>query len=196
LYLACSSLEGRRAWLPNGDFLNLEKRPEDDYLAIYDTKGTGSVASRTTKVTPKNFLGTNGKGSYNLHGIGVHLFEGGSEEEKKMRIFLINHRPQPEAEKYGANSTVELFETTLGSGSMQHLKTFADPVIFTPNDITPTGPDSFVFSNDHHVKVGQRKMLDTFFKMSNVAACGKNGCKKVFDPHQYPNGVTGVSSVT
>ncbi|UZJ56008.1 hypothetical protein CBS101457_005328 [Exobasidium rhododendri] len=186
LYLACSSLKGRQAWLPNADHFDLINRPEDDYVAIFDTKGTGSVASRTTKIKPKGFTGSNGKGSYNLHAISVHLID-----DETMRIFLVNHRPQPEPMKYGANSTIELFESKLGSSTMQHVKTFADPVIATPNNLAPTGPDSFVFSNDHYIKVGQLKMLDVFFAKASVGACNKDGCKKVLDPFQYPNGLTG-----
>lgn len=188
LYLACSSLDTRHHWLPNADLFNLEKRPDSDYLAILDTKSTGSVASRTTIVKPQNFKGTNGKGSYNLHGIGIHV-----EDDETLRIFLINHRPQPNPHKNGANSTVELFESKLGSGSMRHIQTYADEVIFTPNDLTPTGPDSFVFSNDHSVKTGEvNKLLDLFAARSSVGRCDKNGCRKVIEKYQYPNGITGV----
>lgn len=168
----------------------MEKRPETDYLAILDTKATGSVASRTTIVKPENFVGTNGKGSYNLHGIGVHV-----EDDDNLRIFLINHRPQPNPHSNGANSTIELFESKLGSDNMQHVRTYADEVILTPNDLTPIGPDSFIFSNDHSVKVGQLKKLDIFAARSSVGRCDKNGCRKVIEKYLYPNGIAGVSAI-
>ena len=170
------------------DLFDPDNRPEDDYLAILDTKATGSVASRTTKVKPEGFAGTNGMGSYNLHGMGVHMVD-----SETIRIFLINHRPQPDPHSNGANSTVELFETTLGDGAMRHIKTFADPAIFTPNNLVPTGPDSFVFSNDHYIKAGFLKRLDFFLAKSSVGACNSDGCKTVFDKFQFPNGMSGVS---
>jgi arylesterase/paraoxonase len=188
LYLACSTLKTRHAWLPNANHFDLANRPDSDYLAIYDTKGSGSPASRKTIIKPENFKGTNGKGSYNLHGMGVHMID-----DETLRIFLVNHRPQPEPHKNGANSTVELFEATLGESTMKHVKTFADEVISTPNDLTPTGPDSFVFSNDHYVKSGELKMLDLFMAKTYVGRCDSKGCKKIIDPYMYPNGIAGVS---
>jgi arylesterase/paraoxonase len=191
LYLACSTLENRGKWLPNADIFDLVNRPDTDYLAIYDTKGSGSAASRKTVIKPSNFKGTNGKGSYNLHGMGVHMID-----EETLRIFLINHRPQADPHTNGANSTVELFESTLGSDTMRHIKTYADEVIMTPNDLTPTGPDSFVFSNDHHIKVGHLKVLDLFMARTSVGRCDNKGCKKVIEPYKYPNGITGVSQLS
>lgn len=183
-------MKGRQAWLPNADLFDLEKRPDDDYIAIFDTKATGSVSSRTTKIKPIDFAGSNGKGSYNVHGIAIHMID-----DEKMRLFMINHRPQPDPHRNGANSTIELFETTLGSGEMHHIKTFSHPVIFTPNNLVPTGPDSFVFSNDHCVKVGHSKLLDALMAKTSVGACDASGCRKVIDPFMYPNGLAGVSLV-
>lgn len=120
--------------------------------------------------------------------MGVHMID-----EETLRIFLINHRPQADPNTYGANSTIELFESTLGSDAMRHIKTYADEVIMTPNDLTPTGPDSFVFSNDHHIKVGHLKVLDLFTARTSVGRCDNKGCKKVVEPYKYPNGITGVS---
>lgn len=192
LYLACSSKAGRHAWLPNGDHYDLAKRPNDDYFAILDTKGTGPVAERIKKIKPQGFAGNDGQGSYNLHGFGVYLGAGGAGSDDLMRLFVINHRPQPEADRIGANSTIEIFESALGSSTMRHIRTHYDPaVISTPNDLVPVGPDAFVFSNDHSVKLGPKKQLDFFLPRSSIGHCNAKGCKISMSPVQYPNGMAG-----
>lgn len=165
-------------------------------MAILDTKASGPSASRIKKIKPLGFSGHNGKGSLMLHGIGVYVGQDGlgtGAEEETLRLFLINHRVQPNAENVGANSTVELFETKLGSDTMTHIKTFAHPLIFTPNNLVPTGPDSFYFSNDHSVKAGFfYKQLDYFVPGSTIGHCGAEGCKTVTGKTMYANGLAGV----
>lgn len=184
------------------NFLDAPKRALDDYIAILDTKATGPASSRITKVSLRNFAGVQGDGTINVHGIGVHLESPSLEAEEveqqqqpKLRVFLVNHRP-PLVDSYvGANSTVELFETTLGSDSMDHIRTYHADAISTPNDVCPTGPDSFAFSNDHSVKAGHGKMLDFFAPLSSVGFCDGNsqGCKLAMTKVPYPNGLAGGS---
>ncbi|KAJ1039249.1 hypothetical protein NDA10_001689 [Ustilago hordei] len=164
LYLACSDIKGRMAWTPAIDALDVSGRPNTDYVAILDTKATGPIASRITTVKPTSYTGT-----LNLHGISVYEIPAKSAELKPtLRIFLNNHRPPIDpvtktvldATKMGANSTFELFETTLGDGRMRHIRTYIGEAIRTPNRPAAVGPDSFVFTNDHKTKTGLGRKLD------------------------------------
>lgn len=194
IYLACSDIDGRMAWTPAIDNLDVSKRPNTDYVAIFDTKGSGPPASRITKVKPASYTGT-----LNLHGISVYEVPAQSRELKPtLRIFLNNHRPplDPEtktvldATKVGANSTVELFETTLGESRMRHIRTYADEAIHTPNRPAAVGPDSFVFTNDHGRKVGAARTLEFFFAAGSLGFCDPKGCKLAAPgPYFYPNGI-------
>ncbi|SNX82583.1 related to serum paraoxonase/arylesterase [Melanopsichium pennsylvanicum] len=194
LYLACSDIKGRLAWTPAIDNLDVSGRPNSDYVAILNTRGSGSISSRITKVKPVSYTDT-----LNLHGISVHEIPAKSAELKPtLRIFLNNHRPPIDpisktvldATKIGANSTFELFETTLGESRMRHIRTYVSPAIRTPNRPAAVGPDSFVFTNDHKTKTGASRLLDFFLPRSDLGFCDKLGCKIANPgPLFYPNGV-------
>lgn len=194
LYLACSDIRGRLAWTPAIDNLDVSGRPNNDYVAILDTKATGPIAKRITKVKPTSFSGT-----LNLHGISVYEVPAKSSELKPtLRIFLNNHRPPidpvsktvMDASKVGANSTFELFEATLGESRMRHIRTYVGDAIRTPNRPAAVGPDSFVFTNDHRVKTGASRLLDFFVPRSDLGFCDTSGCKIAAPgPYPYPNGV-------
>lgn len=144
------------------DFLDSSGRPLDDHLSILDTRASGPWSSRIRKVRPQGFAGNKGDSTYNLHGLDVHVDADG----ETLRVFLVNHRPPLDkatgalldAHAHGANSTIELFETTLGSTSMKHVRTYAHPEIRTPNKVAAIDGDSFVFTNDHLRKVGAVSM--------------------------------------
>lgn len=197
LYMTCSTQAAKWNWLPNADLFHPEQATDQEYLAILDTKASGPYASRITKVRPQGFAGHDGRGTLMLHGMGVYMGEdgrGGGEGEaaEKLRLFLINHRVQADAQTVGANSTVELFETTLGSNVMRHLHTYAAPEIFTPNNLVPTGPNSFYFSNDHSVKIGFQKKVDFLLPRSSIGHCDVDGCKIVEKNIMYANGLAGA----
>ena len=194
LYLACSDIKGRLAWTPAIDNLDVTGRPNNDYVAILDTKASGPIASRITKVRPVSFSDT-----LNLHGISVYELPAKSAELKPtLRIFLNNHRPPidpvtktvMDAAKVGANSTFELFEATLGESRMRHIRTYVGDAIRTPNRPAAVGPDSFVFTNDHAAKVGPSRLLDFIMPRSDLGFCDKSGCKIAAPgPYPFPNGV-------
>lgn len=195
LYLGCSTVANKRAWLPNADFFAHEKLVGSEYMAILDTKATGPYSSRIKRIQTPNFQGHDGKGTLLLHGIGAFVGKdglGGNADDQSLRLFLINHRVQVDPHIHGANSTVELFETTLGSDTMTHIKTFAHPDIFTPNNLVPTGPESFYFTNDHSVKKGWQKQLDLIIPGSGIGHCDAKGCKMVIEKTLYPNGLAGA----
>lgn len=194
LYLACSTLEGRKNWVPAID--HLTKPLAGDYVAIYDTRGSGSPSSRITKVQPKDFSGTKGEGQYHLHSIGVEVVDF-SSEKPTLRIFLNNHRPhldpagnELDGKTYGANSTVELFETTLGSDSMNHIRTYSSPLVVTPNMVAPVDADSFLVTNDHGEKLGALRGLDLIMPKSHIVYCDPKGCKNATkNKLAFPNGL-------
>ena len=59
-----------------------------------------------------------------------------------------------DAKVVGANSTIELFQTKVGSERMRHVRTYVDEAIQTPNRVAWVSDHAFVFSNDHSGKVG------------------------------------------
>lgn len=127
-------------------------------MAILDTRGPGSVESRLKWITAENFVGNQGDGTLNLHGFDVRA----DKHTDILRILLVNHRPpfdpvtgEPvDATKVGANSTIELFQTTAGSDTMRYIRTYANDVILTPNRVQWVNEDSFVFTNDKSSKTG------------------------------------------
>lgn len=164
-------------------------------MAVLDTRGQGSVASRLKWLTPENFSGVKGDGSLNLHGFDIRA----SAHTDDLRILLINHRPpfdpvtgEPlDATKVGANSTIEQFQTKARSDKMRHVRTYIDEHINTPNRVAWVTEDTFVFTNFMSDKVGfvsllprprlypnilQRQGLDPFIGGGNVAYCQRNRC--------------------
>ncbi|KAE8211083.1 hypothetical protein CF327_g5127 [Tilletia walkeri] len=210
LYLACSSIEGRRNWLPTMDRLNAAKRPTTDAVYVVDTRGSGSFASRITKIQPTSFDGINGDATLNLHGIAVlevaskptpaegnDLVMDASYTPPTLYLYFNNHRPPMDpstgkllnAVKVGANSTVEIFKTTLGDKKMEHVRTYTSEHIHTPNRVAPISPDSFLWTNDHAVKVGLRRLMSYVSNDGSVGFCDPSGCKIVADKLGYPNGI-------
>jgi arylesterase/paraoxonase len=147
-------------------FLNASGRGLTDRIAVLDTRGKGRLASRIKWLSVENFSGIKGDGTMNLHGFDIRA----DEESDTLHIVLINHRPPIDPEKgqlldaaiVGANSTIEHFQTRAGGDTMRHVRTYADPLIQTPNRVAWVTSDSFVFTNDHSGKVGFVSTLSQF----------------------------------
>lgn len=172
----------------SNDHWDALNRPNRDYLAFLDTRSTeGDFESRTRKVRLEGFHGLAGEGSFTSHGFG--FWTDPTPGSDMMRVFLVNHRPALDGlinalildETTGANSTIEIFETRVGSDVAQHIRTVAHPLIRTPNNVEPTGPDSFYVTNDHHVKRGKKKTLDVLLPWTEVVHCDTKGCNVVLD---------------
>ena len=139
------------------DHLNASGRGLTDRIAVLDTRGAGPLASRIKSLTPQSFSGINGDGTLNLHGLDIW-----EDSKQNLHIVLINHRPpfdsitgEPlDAAVVGANSTIELFEATSGTHTMQHVRTYYHDSIQTPNGVAWISDEAFVFTNDHSSKVG------------------------------------------
>jgi len=138
--------------------LNATGRGLTDRIAVLDTRGQGRLASRIKWLTVENFSGINGDKTMNLHGFDIRA----DVHSDTLHILLVNHRPPQDPETgepldatiVGANSTIEHFQTEVGSDAMRHVKTYADPLIQTPNRAAWMNNHSFVFTNDHSGKVG------------------------------------------
>lgn len=141
--------------------LHADRRPTTDAMYIYDTKTSTAGNPALTKVTLKGFSGIQGDGTVNLHGISGQKVPGTSVDSPTYRFYINNHRPSLQQDGSladntitGANSTVEIFESKLGSDTWNHIRTYADPLIRTPNRVAPVSADSFLFTNDHTTKAG------------------------------------------
>ncbi|KAJ8064737.1 hypothetical protein OCU04_007055 [Sclerotinia nivalis] len=178
LYMACSDVQNRLHWLPAADRLNASGRGLTDKIAILDTRGNGSLESRLQWMKTENFSGNNGDGTFDLHGFDIRP----DAKTDTLRILLVNHRipidpttgASLDAVSLGANSTIELFHSKIGSGSMRHVRTYADPAIQTPNQVAWVDDDAFVFTNDHSAKVGLRRHFDLLLGGGSIGYCDSN----------------------
>ncbi|KJA20041.1 hypothetical protein HYPSUDRAFT_43660 [Hypholoma sublateritium FD-334 SS-4] len=192
VYLACSTPLSRAHWIPAMEQFNTTGASTTDYVAMYDP-----ATSHVTRLTTSDF--NNGRG-LSLHGMDVvastlhpeHLF-----------IYLVNHRiplgGAPPSD-VGADSVVEIFETVLGSTSMQHVKTVADGnAIVTPNSVlgSPDGK-SFYVTNDHGARVGFARKLNLIgSKSAFVGYCHVDeGCRPALSKITSTNGITAASNGT
>ncbi|KAI9646582.1 hypothetical protein NHQ30_004577 [Ciborinia camelliae] len=196
LYMACSDVQSRLQWLPAADRLNASGRGLTDRIAILDTRGSGPLKSRLQWMTTENFFGNNGDGTFNLHGFDIRS----DPKTDILRILLINHRPPIDfingdaldPVKLGANSTIELFHSQIGSGSMRHVRTYTNPAIQTPNQVAWVNDDDFLFTNDHSAKVGFRRHLDILLGGGSIGYCDAhaNHCKIA-----HSSGLTGPNGL-
>ncbi|KAJ7497195.1 hypothetical protein FB451DRAFT_1386494 [Mycena latifolia] len=179
LYLACSSPESRAHWTPALAQFNASG-PDEDYLATYDPS-TG-VLNRLHSPLP----------GLSVHGLDVVP---SAADPSELFIYAVNHR-KPEdrqsAATIGADSTVEIFKTTIGSTVLTHLHTLRDPVIITPNDVlgNPDGQSLF-FTNDHSTKTGLIRLLSLVgLEWGSVGYCDvKAGCKFAIRNMNGANGI-------
>lgn len=148
------------------DHLNTAGRGLNDRLAVLDTRGSGTVQSRLKWITPENYGGSMGDSSLYLHGFDVLT----DKNTDLLRILLVNHRPSYDsltgklldAKVVGANSTIEQFHSKAGSDTMRHIRTYADPLIATPNRVAWVNDHAFVFSYDHSAKTGVVRLPSLF----------------------------------
>lgn len=81
-----------------------------------------------------------------------------SSDPNQLFVYLVNHRKPlggKDAQAVGADSSIEIFKTKLGSDVLEHIQTVEDLAILTPNDIVGSHDGkSFYFVNDHGSKLG------------------------------------------
>ena len=79
-----------------------------------------------------------------------------SADPTQLFVYAINHRvPDPHLDSFqvGANSSIEVFKTKVGSTTLEYVATVENELISTPNDVlgSPDGT-SFYVTNDFGFK--------------------------------------------
>jgi arylesterase / paraoxonase len=158
----------------------------------------------------------NDRRGLSLHGMDVVTSE---SDPSALYVYLVNHRPpnNQDAQQVGADSSIEILKTSVGSDVLTHVKTVESPVIVTPNDIAgyPDGKQ-FYFTNDNVAKVGsmvrdflsssgvnfqhamQNRYLSRFVRAdTSVGYChAEDGCKFAITGLQSVNGVARAQNDT
>lgn len=120
-------------------------------MEIDNPSTSGGYTYRVLK-TP-GFPGVNGDGR--IYSVGITGVA--SSVESDAQLWLVNDRPSVDPitgefldqEAVGANATIDVFATKPGAESMEHIKTYANQQIATPNNIAVTKDGGFFFTNDH-----------------------------------------------
>ncbi|KAM3080868.1 hypothetical protein ACMFMG_004827 [Clarireedia jacksonii] len=144
----------------------------------------------------EGFTGNRDDGTFNLHGFDIRE----DATTNSLHFILINHRPPFDPitgealnpDKTGANSTIEHFESKIGSSSLKHVKTYSSETIKTPNRVTWVSEHAFAFTNDHSNKVGFRRQLDPLIGGGSISLCdtATSSCKIAYSSYlRGPNGL-------
>ncbi|KIV94772.1 hypothetical protein PV10_02504 [Exophiala mesophila] len=197
LYLACSDSEARKHWMPNIHRLNATGRATDDRIVAMDIDNPTSTQSFTYRVLkPRGYSGVAGDGRIHVVGMTGTRSE---DDPEQVNLWLINARPSVDSATgevldntvVGGNHTIDVFSTKPGAVEMDHVQTYADVQIATPNNLAVTKSGGFFYTNDHGPhKVGWKHHLSLILGTGDVSYCSKEGvCKLVSYGHKFPNGL-------
>ncbi|KAF7959511.1 hypothetical protein EAE96_001127 [Botrytis aclada] len=193
LYAACSTVASRRGWGPGGNLYNVSQRTLEDHVSVLkiDEPGEDGLYGLHTLEISGGYQGVDNHNSIDVHGFDVEFLP-----DSRLRFWMVNHRPAIgesgnflDATKVGANSTVEVFDLVPGSKELEFVKTVANPLIKTPNNIAATGDGGFVFTNDHSTKTGLLRSLDMLIGGGNIAVCGSDNQCHSGPSNRFPNGI-------
>jgi arylesterase/paraoxonase len=115
---------------------------------------------------------------FHPHGLGVHSTPSG-----QVLLFVVNHRTD--------GHYVEKF--SLEADRLEHLESYQDPLMHSPNDVFPVGNGSFYVTNDHRNRSGWGRMAEDLFQLSGSYLLYYNGStfSIVASGLGYANGVAG-----
>lgn len=93
----------------------------------------------------------------------IHLngFTGIRTEDGSIELLLTNFRPSvhastrqvlPDQAATGANATIERFRVLSQENKLEHLETFFDQAIATPNRVAAVAGSGFYITNDHGLR--------------------------------------------
>ncbi|CAD6446020.1 64a09973-e2d6-4bbb-8aa8-b92e3e829c5b [Sclerotinia trifoliorum] len=193
VYAACSTVESRRGWIPGGNHYNVSQRTLEDHVSVLkiDEPGEDGFYGLHQLEITGGYKGVDHHNSIDVHGFDVEILP-----DSRRRFWMINHRPPVDesenfldATKLGANSTVEVFDLVPGSKNLEFVKTVANPIINTPNNIAATGDGGFVFSNDHPAKTGFIRSLVKMIGGGNIAMCEPDNKCHSGPSNRFPNGI-------
>ncbi|KAF7877156.1 hypothetical protein EAF04_000841 [Stromatinia cepivora] len=193
LYAACSTVESRSGWGPGGNLYNVSKRTSEDHVSVLkidEPEDDGFYGLHQLEIAG-GYKGVDNHNSIDVHGFDIEFLP-----DSRLRFWMINHRPPVgesgnflDATKLGANSTVEVFDLVPGSRKLEFVKTVANPIIKTPNNIAATRDGGFVFTNDHSTKTGLIRSLSMIVGGGNIAMCGSDNQCHSGPSNRFPNGV-------
>ncbi|KAL8747286.1 MAG: hypothetical protein Q9190_000830 [Brigantiaea leucoxantha] len=198
LYAACSNSYSHSQWYPPVEKFNVSAHSiGDDHISVLniDTPGDDGLYGLRRLVT-SGYVGSTGDASLTLHGFDVEVLDGA-----RLRFWMVNHQPPIsdehgrkqflDAERYGANSTVEVFDVIRGDDQLLWVKTINDEAIVTPNKIAVTEDGGFLVTNDHSAKIGLRRKFELFNGGGNIAHCSSASlCHTIATSgFNYPNGM-------
>ncbi|APA08888.1 hypothetical protein SS1G_02703 [Sclerotinia sclerotiorum 1980 UF-70] len=193
VYAACSTVESRRGWIPGGNHFNVSQRTLEDHVSVLkiDEPGADGLYGLHQLEITGGYKGVDNHNSIDVHGFDVEILP-----DSRRRFWMINHRPPVDesgnfldATKLGANSTVEVFDLVPGSKNLEFVKTFANPIINTPNNIAATRDGGFVFTNDHSAKTGLIRSLTEIIGGGNTAMCESDNQCHSGPSNRFPNGI-------
>ncbi|KAG4439634.1 hypothetical protein IFR05_004883 [Cadophora sp. M221] len=200
LFAACSSISSRRGWSPGGDKYNTTARDLNDHISILDIDSPGPNGLynlRKLSITG-SYISATGGSEIDVHGIALEILS-----PTRLRFWMNNHRPAFNADgklmdgkKVGANSTIEVFEHTRGSETLEHVKTISHEVVSTPNGLLASGDGGVYITNDHDSKTGKFRFLEMIFGGGSVAYCTLAGkCHLAAQTgFKFANGITSLPS--
>lgn len=110
------------------------------------------------------------------HGIGLYTAPDGA-----VSLFVINHRT--------GRDYVEIFD--YDGGRLVHRKSVSHDLMHNPNDLIPTGPDSFYVTNDHGNRSFNGQLIEDFLKLAGAYVLHYDGedFRVVAENLSYANGI-------
>ncbi len=123
---------------------------------------------------PKKML-TTYSGEFHPHGISV------IQQDSSTYIFAVNHNNK--------GSFVEKF--ILKNGTLMHLRTYKNDLMFSPNDVAAITDSTFYVTNDHGNQPGFKQTIENYLQLPNSYVLYFDGqnYKKVIEGLKYANGV-------
>ncbi|KAF2268704.1 hypothetical protein CC78DRAFT_565188 [Lojkania enalia] len=172
LYAACVGMEAREQWNPSLSRFNASgRRPGgSEVMAVYIDKPRKDGLFKMHKISPTGYGSGPGEGRLDLTGFDVEVVD-----DYTLRFWLLNQRPPYsssgqilDASKFGANTTIDVYEYKKGEKKMTYLAMGKSSALHSPNKIAFMGGNNFVVSNDRSAKIGFRKRFDPLFKSGSL----------------------------
>ncbi|KAJ8058980.1 hypothetical protein OCU04_011963 [Sclerotinia nivalis] len=176
-----------------GNLHNVSKRTSEDHVSVLkiDEPGEDGLYGLHQLEITGGYKGVDNHKSIDVHGFDIEFLP-----DSRLRFWMINHRPPVDesgnfldATNLGANSTVEVFDLVPGSRNLEFVKTVANPIIKTPNNIAATRDGGFVITNDHSTKTGLIRSLSMIIGGGNIAMCGSDNQCHGGPSNRFPNGI-------
>ncbi len=113
---------------------------------------------------------------FHPHGIGLFVGKGGLTS-----LFVVNHTQK--------GHFVEIFD--LRQGRLVHRRSINDPLLISPNDVLPVGPEAFYVTNDHGSVSRWGRTLEDYLQLarSHVLYFDGKAFRRVAGDLAYANGI-------